>query len=190
MQLKSLVKLMLIGILLAATTTAAQAGSKEAGSKQADWTTTLNVKLALLDKLGADSLHVDVDSMAGTVTLAGTVDKRETLELAETVAKSVAGVEHVDNNLHLEAALANPSRVGATVNEADAEVKDAVLETRLRLALIDKMGRDGFRIGTDAASGVVTLSFERGFKSHTRREAVAIATAMAGVSKVVSVDKT
>ncbi len=185
MQLKSLVKLMLIGILLAATTTAAHAGSK-----QADWTTTLNVKLALLDKLGADSLHVEVDSMAGTVTLAGTVDKRETLELAETVAKSVAGVEHVDNNLHLEAALANPSRVGATVNEADAEVKDAVLETKLRLALIDKMGRDGFRIGTEAASGVVTLSFESGFKAHTRREAVAIATGMAGVSKVVSVDKT
>ena len=185
MQLKSLVKLMLIGIFLAATTTAAQAGSK-----QADWTTTLNVKLALLDKLGADSLHVEVDSMAGTVTLAGTVDKRETLELAETVAESVAGVEHVDNDLRLEAALANPSRVGATVNEADAEVKDAVLETKLRLALLDKMGRDGFRIGTEAASGVVTLSFERGFKAHTRREAVAIATGMAGVSKVVSVDKT
>ena len=185
MPLKSLVKLMLIGTLLVATTTAAQAGSK-----QADWTTTLNVELALLDKLGADSLHVDVDSMAGTVTLTGTVDKRETLELAETVAESVAGVEHVENNLRLEAALANPSRVGATVNEADAEVKDAVLETKLRLALLDKMGRDGFRIGTEAASGVVTLSFERGFKAHTRRQAVAIATGMAGVSKVVSVDKT
>ena len=185
MQLKSLVKLMLIGIVLVATTTAAQAGSK-----QADWTTTLNVKLALLDKLGADSLHVDVDSMAGTVTLAGTVDKRATLELAETVAESVAGVEHVDNNLRLEAALANPSRVGATVNEADAEVKDAVLETRLRLALLDKMGRDGFRIGTDAASGVVTLSFEHGFTPYSRQQAVAIATGMAGVSKVVSVDKT
>jgi len=190
MQLKSLVKLTLIGVLLAATTTAAHAGSKQDGGKQTDWTTTLNVKLALLDKLGADSLHVDVDSVGGTVTLGGTVDKRETLELAETVAESVAGVEHVNNNLHLEAALANPSRVGATVNEADAEVKDAVLETRLRLALIDKMGRDGFRIGTDAASGVVTLSFEHGFKPYSRRQAVEIATGMAGVSKVVSVDKT
>ena len=189
MQLKSLVKLTLIGVLLAATTTAAQAGSKQAGGKQTDWTTTLNVKLALLDKLGADSLHVDVDSMAGTVNLTGTVDKRETLELAETVAESVAGVEHVNNNLHLEAALANPSRVGATVNEADAEVKDAVLETRLRLALIDKMGRDGFRIGTDAASGVVTLEFPKEMEAGRRKEALKVAKRIEGVKKVVSLEK-
>jgi hypothetical protein len=52
------------------------------------------------------------------------------------------------------------------------------------------VGSDGFRIGTDAASGVVTLSFDDAFETVRRDLAVAIATGMSGVSKVVSVDKT
>jgi osmotically-inducible protein OsmY len=196
MKLTSLVKLAAIGIALIGAT-AAQASTPakalattKAAPTQADWTTTLNVKLALLDKLGMDTMHVDVDSLAGTVTLMGTVDKRETKELAGTVAMAVPGVHHVENGIRLEAAVANPSQVGAAVGEADAEVKDAVLETRLRLALIDKMGSDGFGIGTDAANGVVTLSFDHAFNSDNRERAVAIATGMTGVSKVVSIDKT
>ena len=79
---------------------------------------------------------------------------------------------------------------GPVVGETDAEVRDAVLETKLRIALIDKMGGDGFKIGTDVASGVVTLTLDRGFLSDRRQQAVAIATGMTGVSKVVPVDKT
>jgi osmotically-inducible protein OsmY len=162
----------------------------KAAPTEADWTTTLNVKLALLRKLGTDTLHLDVDSLGGTVRLTGTVDKRETKELAGTVAMSVRGVHRVENGIRLEAAVANPSQAGAAVGEADAEVKDAVLETKLRLALINKMGSDGFKIGTDAANGVVTLSFDSAFNSDSRERAVAIATDMRGVSKVVAVDKT
>jgi osmotically-inducible protein OsmY len=173
----------LMGLALIGATAA------QATNSQVDWTTTLQVKLALLEKLGTDSLHVDVSSLGGAVKLGGTVDKRETMELASTVAKSVAGVEDVDNDIRLEASVANPSKTGAAVGEADAEVKDAVLETRLRLALIEKMGGDGFKIGTDVASGVVTLTFDHGFTSDRRERAVAIATGMTGVSKVVSVDK-
>jgi len=192
MRLTSLVKLAVIGIALtgAAAAQAITPAKTASTPTQADWTTTLNVKLALLDKLGTDTLHVDVDSLDGTVTLVGTVDKRETKELAGTVAMAVAGVHHVENGIRLEAAVANPSHTGAVVGEADAEVKDAVLETRLRLALIDKMGSDGFGIGTDAANGVVTLSFDQAFNVASRERAVAIATGMTGVSKVVSLDKT
>jgi osmotically-inducible protein OsmY len=175
--------------LIGATATQAAPPAKAAPT-QADWTTTLNVKLALLNKLGTDTLHVAVDSLGGTVQLRGTVAKRETKELAATVAMAVRGVDRVENGIRLEAAVANPSQAGAAVSEADAEVKDAVLETRLRLALIDKMGGDGFRIGTNAANGVVTLSFDQAFDTAGRERAVAIATGMAGVSKVVPVDKT
>ena len=67
----------------------------------------------------------------------------------------------------------------------------AACETcKFAVALIDKMGSDGFRIGTDAANGVVTLSFDQAFNGGSRERAVAIATGMTGVSKVVSVDKT
>ena len=196
MRLTSLGKLALIGIALIgataaqAATTAQPTTAAKAEATEADWTTTLNVKLALLRKLGTDTLHLDVNSLGGTVRLAGTVDKRETKELAGTVAFSVRGVYRVENAIRLEAAVANPSQAGAAVGEADAEVKDAVLETRLRLALIEKMGSDGFKIGTDAANGVVTLSFDQAFDSDSRERAVAIANGMRGVSKVVSVDKT
>ena len=190
MKVKSLVKVTLIGIALMGATAAYAGTAAKAEPTQADWTTTLNVKLALLDKLGTDSLHVDVDSHRGIVRLRGTVDKRETKELATTVAMAVRHVDSVENGIRVAAADANPSHAGAAVGEADAEVKDAVLETRLRLALIEKMGSDGFGIGTDAANGVVTLSFDQAFNGASRERAVAIATAMTGVSKVVSLDKT
>jgi osmotically-inducible protein OsmY len=193
MRLTSLVKLAVIGIALtgaAAVQATTPAKAAPSTPTKADWTTTLQVKLALLDKLGTDTLHVDVESLGGTVSLMGTVDKRETKELAGTVAMAVHGVHRVENGIRLEAAVANPSQTGAAVGEADAEVRDAVLETKLRLALIDKMGSDGFGIGTDAANGVVTLSFDHAFDTVSRERAVAIATDLKGVSKVVSVDKT
>lgn len=190
MRLTSLVKVALIGIALSGATATQAATPAKAEPTHADRTTTLRVKLALLDKLGTDTLHVDVSALGDTVRLRGTVEMRETKELASTVAMAVRGVNRVENGIRLEAAAVNPSQTGAAVGEADAEVKDAVLETRLRLALIDKMGGDGFRIGTEAANGVVTLSFDEGFNSDSRELAVAIATRMTGVSKVVSVDKT
>ena len=160
-----------------------------AADKQADWTTTLNVKLALLEKLGTDSLHVDVDTDAGAVTLKGTVDKRETRELAATIAKSVASAGSVKNDILLEASVANPDKVGVAAGEAEAELKDALLSTRIRLVLIDKMGADGFKIGTETANGVVTLEFDHDFLAARRLEANNFVADMEGVTKVVSVTK-
>ncbi len=161
----------------------------QAADNQADWTTTLNVKLALLNKLGTDSLHVDVDSNAGAVMLKGTVDKRETRELAETIARTVAGVSTIKNDILLGASVANPNKTGVVAGEAEAEVKDALLETRIRLVLVDKMGTDGFKIGTEAANGVVTLAFDSDFGTVRRQEARKFVDGMEGVTKVVSIDK-
>src|SRR5215216_3210991 len=58
-----------------------------------------DVRLALLDKLGEDGLGVTVDAVGGRVSLIGAVDQRATQELAEEVAKSVPGVQSVDNRL-------------------------------------------------------------------------------------------
>jgi osmotically-inducible protein OsmY len=160
-----------------------------AADNQADWTTTLNVKLALLNKLGTDSLHVDIDSTAGALMLKGTVDKRETRELAETVAKSVTGVKSVQNDILLEASVANPNKAGVAAGEAEAEVQDAVLATRVRIALVHKMGSDGFKIGTESASGVVTLRFGHDVALARRQEATKVVKMVTGVNKVVSVAK-
>ena len=187
---KSLLKLAPIALALLGATAAHAATTPRAVATQADWTTTLKVKLALLDKLGSDTLQIDVSSLGGIVRLGGRVDRQKTKERAATVAMSVRNVDRVENAIRLEAAVATPNQAVAAVGEADAEVKNAVLETRLRLALLDQMGSEGHSVGTEAASGVVTLSFDHAFSTASRERAVAIASGMAGVSKVVSVDKT
>lgn len=183
MQMKTLVKIVLIGAVLTAGTAA------NAADNQADWTTTLNVKLALLDKLGTDSLHVDVDSNTGALMLKGTVDKRETREAAETIAKSVAGVTSVQNDILLEASVENPDKAGVAAGEAEAEVKDTVLATRVRLMLVKRMGADGFKIGTEAANGVVTLRFGSDFAAARREKATKAVKNVIGVTKVLAVHK-
>jgi osmotically-inducible protein OsmY len=164
-------------------------GAAYAGENQADWTTTLQVKLALLEKLGTDSLHVEVDTDAGALTLQGTVDKRETRELAAMVAATVKGVDSVKNDIMLEASVANPDKTAVVAGEAEAELSDAMLSTRIRIALLDQMGTDGFSIGTETADGVVTLAFESDFGSAKRLQASDLVEAMDGVTKVVSITK-
>jgi len=68
-------------------------------------------------------------------------------------------------------------------------VKDALLATKVRLALVDKLGADGFKVGTEVANGVVTLQFGPDFAAARRKEAGQIAKGVQGVTKVVSVDK-
>lgn len=153
-----------------------------------DATTTLKVKLALLTKLGADSLKIDVDTTDGAVRLGGEVGKRETAELAATVAKSVEGVGQVDNDLVVESP-ASTGVVARAAAETEAEVKDGILESKVRLALIDQLGSDGFRIGTEAANGVVTLEFGPELGSDRRALAVKAVESVEGVTKVLSVDK-
>ena len=152
----------------------------------ADWTTTAKVKLELLNKLGTDALRMNVDTVQGKVQLTGTVDKRASVELADDIAKSVSGVTGVDNDLRLEP---RTDTTEAVMKEAENEVKDAVLEAKLRIALIDKLGADGFKVGTEAASGVVTLEFDSSLPSSERQSAERTARTVDGVKRVLTIEK-
>lgn len=192
MNFKTLTKIAMIGVLAIGAIGAIgviSGSPAQAADNQADWTVTLNVKLVLLEKLGTDSLRVDVDTNAGDVTLKGTVVKRETLELAQVIAKSVTGVKSVKNDLHVEANVENPSQTAVAAGETEAELKDAMLSTKIRIALVNQMGSDGFRIGTTAANGVISLEFDKEFTHARRTEAVKVVKAVEGVTKVISVDK-
>lgn len=156
---------------------------------KSDWAVTKDVKLALLGKLGADALRIDVETKGGNVNLIGTVNKRETKELASTIAKSVKGVGTIDNDLELAATVNNPSAVGAAVTEGEAEVKDATMEATVRWALLDKLGTEGVKVGTEAASGVITLEFEKDWSAAKREAAVVAVKGLDGVKKVVTIDK-
>lgn len=162
----------------------------QAEPSAADWKTKLQVKMALLEKLGTDSLHVEVSAHEGAVGLSGVVEKRETKELAETMAKSIPAVTSVRNDIRLEASVDNDNKAGVAAGEAEAELKDAMLSTKVRLALVDGLGSYGFRIGTEVASGVVTLEFAPELAANRRKEATQAAKSVEGVTKVVSVEKT
>jgi osmotically-inducible protein OsmY len=149
----------------------------------------LRVKLELLQKLGTDAIHVDVEAEGGTVVLAGEVRKRATAELATEVAEKVEGVAKVENRIRVASGEPSGSEVDHALAEAESELSDASLETRVRIALVDRMGSDGFRIGTDAASGILTLELPKKMKRARRREAVDVAKSVEGVKRVVTLDK-
>ena len=176
----------------AAATQAAKAdkrGGGRRGAKGGESTAGLGlrVKLELLQKLGVDGLRVSVEAEGGNVVLSGDVKKRATSELASEVARQVEGVAAVDNRIQVMGEGADS--VDKALAEAENELADAALETRVRLALVDRLGRDGFRIGTDAASGVVTLEFPKEMERPRRRDAMKVARNVQGVVKIVSLDK-
>jgi len=176
---------LLLPALLAALAPAPAGADSEGSSTMLE----LRVKMRLLDKLGVDALHVDVESRGSKILLTGTVQKRATAELAEEVTRSVEGVGKVKNRLEVAEYAKSPDKVGVAATEAEREVKDALLELEVSAALVDRMGSDGFRIGTDAASGIVTLEFPAGFPGDRRDQAMAIAGKVSGVRRVVELAK-
>lgn len=149
---------------------------------------TMRVKVQLLEKLGAEALEIDVDATDGAVRLSGDVEKRATLELAATIAQSVSGVSSVDNDLTLENH-AGKTKVERAAGEAEREVKDAILESRIRIALVDALGGAGFKIGTEAADGVVLLEVPDDVSGADRDRAVDVVRGMKGVERVATVPR-
>jgi hyperosmotically inducible periplasmic protein len=60
---------------------------------------TTKVKSALVAEPGLKSLGINVDTVAGVVTLRGTADSQEKRQKAELVASTVEGVRWVKNQL-------------------------------------------------------------------------------------------
>ncbi len=176
-------------LLAAPLATAALAADRGADSETSSLLLELKVKMTLLEKLGVDALRVDVASKGTKITLSGTVKKRATAELAQEVARTVEGVAKVRNRIKVAEYAESPEKVGNAATEAEREVKDSLLEGKVRAALLDQMGRDGFRIGTDAASGVLSLEFPAGFSPERRAQAIEIAGKVAGVERVIELAK-
>ena len=74
----------------------------QAKDKVADATITAKVKGALIGEPDLKALQINVDTDNGVVTLTGTVDTPQKLELATQVAQRVDGVKSVDNRLSMK----------------------------------------------------------------------------------------
>ena len=152
------------------------------------WVLEAKVRLALLEKLGTDSLKVKVDLAGTKVILTGEVSKRATEELAEEVALAVPGVKKVDNRLKVVDKPEATGKVERAVRDAAREVDDAVIESRVKLAIADEVGSKVTRIEVEATDGVVSL---RGTVPDDERRDLAVRAAkgVSGVTKVVDLLK-
>ncbi len=121
--------------------------------------TMARVRIALLEHLKKDGLGIHIDVKGDEVVLTGKVAQRSSQELAEQVAAAVQGVRVVKNRLELEVEQAPAeSSVSRAVRKAESEVKDALLEARVKARLIDELGKVAFGIEVEATDGVVSLS--------------------------------
>lgn len=170
--------------------TAVQNAVETVGDEVADMLLGLRVRATLLEKLGGDGLRVDVKATNGHVALSGEVNKKATAEMAQDVAKSVSGVKGVHESITLKAAAgdAGKSMVDKAVDKTQAEVHDAIVETRVKSNLVEKMGKTGFAIEVEVTDGVASLAGKVAEKSR-RDEAVEIAGRTQGVKKVVDLLK-
>lgn len=131
-----------------------QMAEKAAGAMSTAYLHT-KVRGTLLDGIGTDALRIDIDVDDGKVVLKGTVRMRQTKELAKELVENLDGVKSVESKLeHEPAGTDDPG----PMEEAGAELADAMLATKVRLALLDKLGEDALAIDVEVAEGTVVLS--------------------------------
>ncbi len=146
--------------------------------------TGISVRAKLIDKLGADALHISVEMMGTKAVLTGQVDKKESQELAKEVALSVKGVEDVDNRL-----TQNPANEAKPMKDIELEIKDAALESKVKNILLTEVGKNALKIEVEATNGAISL---RGTvpSSEIAKAAVAKTKSISGVKKVINLLKT
>jgi hypothetical protein len=80
---------------------ASEAAGKVTGAVE-DSVITTKVKAALLADNQVKGTEIHVDTSNGVVQLSGTVDNKEQISKAESLAKNVEGVKSVDNKLNVK----------------------------------------------------------------------------------------
>jgi osmotically-inducible protein OsmY len=153
-----------------------------------DAITHIKVRTELLSKLGWDALGIDIDVQGSRVVLAGSVKKRSTQELAKEVALAVSGVTKVRDDVRLVPSAEPSTPVARTVEKAEHEVRDALLESRVKGKLLEQIGTQAMHVEVEATDGVVSL---RGTVPTDEHHDLAIRTARAtkGVKRVIDLLK-
>ena len=101
------VALLLLSLSLFAAACAATSTSESAGGYIDDSTITAKVKEAIVAVPGLSSLDTKVETYKGVVQLSGFVNSQQDATRAAEVAKAVAGVKSVRNNLIVRTTVGN-----------------------------------------------------------------------------------
>lgn len=182
--MKKIITPLALAVVLA---TAAVSGSRaEASSTDSEVSRALTgvaVKAKLIEKLGGDGLHIEVQMRGSTAVLTGQVEKKASQELAKEVALSVADVKDVDNRLTQD-----PAMETSASKDLELEIGDAILETKVKNILLSEVGSNAMKIEVEATNGVVSL---RGTvpTSTIAKAAIDKTKKISGVKKVVNLLK-
>ena len=158
-----------------AATTAATAAPVTVGTALDDTVVTTRVKSALLSDQEVKGFDIKVETRKGTVLLSGFVDTALQMDRAIATAKTVEGVQSVDNGITL--------RTGAET--AGNKLDDVVLTTKVKSTLLADAAIKSAQIGVVVRKGEVQLS---GFVDTQSQidQAIAVAKSVDGVSGVVN----
>lgn len=91
-----------LAALLALAGCASTESQKSAGEYIDDAAITAKVETALIRDDSLDAIDINIETYKGVVQLSGFVDSREDVREAEDVAREVAGVVDVQNNLEVK----------------------------------------------------------------------------------------
>jgi hyperosmotically inducible periplasmic protein len=182
--MKSVLKCVRFAVLLAAVASlpalAAEAGETGSDGALHHALTHVKIRAALVDKLGGDGLHIDIDLAGSKATLRGEVEKQSSRDLAKEVALSVSGVREVDNELRVV-----PEHRRSAGKAVEAEIKDTALEIKVKHQLLTEIGANALKIEVEVSDGVVSL---RGTVPTAEVEKLAVRKAehAGGVRKVIN----
>ena len=154
------------------------------GDELAEVALAARVRVALLEDLKEAGLRVKVQVHGEQVELSGEVPTQHLRVVAEGAARRVSGVKAVVNGVAVMGSPPPEAVAGRAVQKVSSTLADALLSARVKVRLLDELGRVAFSISVDAASGVVSLSGEVPDSArHTL--ALKIAGTTSGVSSVV-----
>ena len=163
----------LVIVALALGACSATRTQESAGEVVDDSVLTAKVKTALIEDPVTKAGQIDVETYRGVVQLAGVVDSQEAKARAVELARAVAGVQEVRNDL----------RVGDADQSVGQAVDDGLITTQVKAKLIADSRTDAYKINVETQEGVVQLS---GFvdNDEAKRTAGDVARSVSGVREV------
>ncbi|HTE43358.1 MAG TPA: BON domain-containing protein [Steroidobacteraceae bacterium] len=169
---QSLVVGLLASMLTLASACAATPESRSTGQTVDDAGISSKVKAALIKDHDTKANNINVDVYQGKVKLAGFVGSAQEKAEATRIAKTVAGVQDVSNNLEVRA-----ERTAGTA------IDDGMITAKVKAALIGDSRTKAHQIDVNTNSGIVQLA---GFVDDATAKSVAgdLAKAVNGVRSV------
>lgn len=177
---KGLLLPMAVGLLLLGVASVAGAADepKTVSVEVSEALKSVAIQAKLIEKLGTDALGISVHVSGPTATLTGQVTKKSSQKMAESVARSVDGIKKVDNQV-------TQTTPPAPAANAKANVKDALLLTKVKTILLTDIGVNALKIDVDVTNGVVSLRGDLK-KAEVNDEAMRKTRSIKGVKKVIN----